>query len=271
MGVHITALWVFFYWMNIRKYLSLFPACQQSLDLLDGVDDAGNGHVMVQSHDEVCGVLGDVNIDVPVTSQQLRHTVGQVGAGDVVQNAVGHSLIELLEAAGEEREGGVGDDALCAALFQVGGNFQHTLAGSDNVVSDEDSLALDGIAQILVSDDGVAAIDHAGVIAALVEHTQVAAQHAGEVHVAAHSTLVGADHDELVLVEADLGVLLEQVLQDLIGGHRIVEAHQRHSVHQAGVMCIEGDDVLDAHGLQLLQGHGAVQALACFLILVGTP
>ena len=32
-------------------------------------------------HDEVCGVLGDVNIDVPVTSQQLRHTVGQVGAG----------------------------------------------------------------------------------------------------------------------------------------------------------------------------------------------
>ena len=74
---------------------------------------------MVQGHDEVCGVLGDVNIDVPVTGQQLRHTVGQVGAGDVVQNAVGHSLVELLEAAGEEREGGVGDDALCAALFQV--------------------------------------------------------------------------------------------------------------------------------------------------------
>ena len=168
----------FFYWMNIRNCLSLFPACQQSLDLLDGVDDAGNGHVMVQGHDEVCGVLGDVNIDVPVTGQQLRHTVGQVGAGDVVQNAVGHSLVELLEAAGEEREGGVGDDALCAALFQVGGNFQHALAGSDDVVSDEDGLALNGIAQILVSDDGVAAIDHAGVIAALVEHTQVAAQHA---------------------------------------------------------------------------------------------
>ena len=88
--------------MNIRNCLSLFPACQQSLDLLDGVDDAGNGHVMVQGHDEVRGVLGDVNIDVPVTGQQLRHTVGQVGAGDVVQNAVGHSLVELLEAAGEE-------------------------------------------------------------------------------------------------------------------------------------------------------------------------
>ena len=27
-------------------------------------------------------------------------------------------------------------------------------------------------------------------------------------------------------------------------------------------MCIKGDDVLHAHGLQLLQGHGAVQALA---------
>ena len=122
--------------MNIRKYLSLFPACQQSLDLLDGVDDAGNGHVMVQSNDEVRRILGDIDVHVPVAGQQVGHTVGQVGAHHVVQHPVGNGLIELCEAAGEQREGGVGDDALGAALLQVAGNLQHTLAGSDDVVGD---------------------------------------------------------------------------------------------------------------------------------------
>ena len=42
----------------------------------------------------------------------------------------------------------------------------------------------------------------------------------------------------------------------------VVEAHQGDSVHQAGVVGIKGDDVLHAHGLQLLQGNGAVQGLA---------
>ena len=113
-----------------------------------------------------------------------------------------------------------------------------------------------------MSHDRVAAVDHAGVVTALVEHAQVAAQHAGEVHVAVHGTLVGADHDELLLIKADLGVLLQQALEHLIGGHCIVEAEQRHSVLNAGIVGIKGDDVAHAHGLQLLQGHSAVQTLA---------
>ena len=112
-----------------------------------------------------------------------------------------------------------------------------------------------------MSHDGVAAVDHTGVVTALVEHAQVAAQHAGEVHVAVHGAFVRADHGELTLVEGDLRVLLQQAFQHLIGRHGVVEAHQRHSILHAGVMCVEGDDVLHTHGLQLLQGHGAVQAL----------
>ena len=217
---------------------------------------------MVQRHHEVGSILGNIDIDVPVAGQQLRQTVGQVGAHHVVQRTIRHSLVELCQTAGEQREGGVGDDAASTALFQVAGNFQHALAGSDDVVRDEDSLALHGIAQILVGHDGVAAVHDAGIVTALVEHAQVAAQHTGEVHVAAHCAFVGADHDELLLVEADLRVLLQQALEDLIGRHRVVEAEQGHGVLDAGVVCVKGDDVLYAHGLQLLQGHSAVQALA---------
>ena len=113
-----------------------------------------------------------------------------------------------------------------------------------------------------MGNDGVAAVHHAGVVAALVEHTQVAAQHAGEVHITVHSALVRADHGELLLVEGQGGVLLQQALEHLIGGHGVIEAHQGHCVLHAGVVCVKGDDVAHAHGLQLLQGHSAVQALA---------
>ena len=234
---------------------------QQGLDLLDGIDDGADTHFVVDGGHEVGAVLGAVHIEVPAALQQLGLAVGQVGAQDGGQNALLHSLVELLQAAGEQGEGGVGDDVLGAALLQLTGNFQHALAGSDDVVSDEDGLAFHAFTQVLVGNDGVAAIDHTGVVTALVEHTQVAAQDTGEVHVAVDGAFVGADDHEVVGMEAQLGHVGQQGLENLIGGHDVVEAHQGHGVHQAGIVGIKGDDVLHAHALELLEGHGAVQAL----------
>ena len=53
----------------------------------------------------------------------------------------------------------------------------------------------------------------------------------------------------------------QKSLQNLIGRHHIVKAHQRHSIHQPGVVSVKGDDVLNAHALQLLQCNGTVQTL----------
>ena len=113
-----------------------------------------------------------------------------------------------------------------------------------------------------MGNDGVAAIHHAGVVAALIEHAQIAAQHTGEVHVAVHGALIRADHGKLALIKGEVRVLLQQALQHLIGGHCVIKAHQRHSVLHAGVMSIKSDDVAHTHGLQLLQGHSAVQTFA---------
>ena len=110
--------------------------------------------------------------------------------------------------------------------------------------------------------DGVAAVDHAAVVAAFIEHAQVAAQHAGIIHVAVHGAFVGGNDHEVILVEADVRHMMQQALEHLVSRHDVVEAHRRHGVHDAGVMGVEGDDVLDADGPQLLQGERAVQALA---------
>ena len=55
--------------------------------------------------------------------------------------------------------------------------------------------------------------------------------------------------------------MMQQALEHLIGGHDVVEAHGGHGVHNAGVMGVKRDDVLDTDVAQLLQRKGAVQAL----------
>ena len=107
--------------------------------------------------------------------------------------------------------------------------------------------------------NGVAAVHHAGVIAALVEHAQIAAQHTGEVHVAVHGALVGRDDHEVILVEGNVRHMMQQALEHLIGGHNVIEAHQGHSVHYAGVMSIKSDDIVNTHTDKLLKSECAVQ------------
>ena len=120
-------------------------------------------------------------------------------------------------------------------------------------VGDEHVLAFHALAQILMGNDGVAAVHNAAVIAALVEHAQVHAQHTGVVHVAVDGALVGADDHEAVRGGLEVGDVLEHGLHHLVGGHHVVHAHQGHRVGHPGVVGVEGDDVGHAHALQLLQ------------------
>ena len=56
--------------------------------------------VVVQCHHKVGSVLGHVHVHIPVAGQQFRLAVGQVGAHNVGQDAVCHSLVELVQTAG---------------------------------------------------------------------------------------------------------------------------------------------------------------------------
>ena len=152
--------------MGISKDI-LLAVGQQNVDLLHRIADRRYGHIVVDSCDEVSGVLGAVNIKVPVALQQLRLTVGQIGSQDSSQGAILHSFVKFGKAAGKQREGCVADDVLCATLLQLAGNLQHGLTGSNDVIRNENSLAFHALTQILVGDDGVTAIDNAGVVTAL--------------------------------------------------------------------------------------------------------
>ena len=53
--------------------------------------------------------------------------------------------------------------------------------------------------------------------------------------------------------------MTEQGFQCLVRGHYIIEAHQRHSVHHTGVVCVKRNQVAHAYIPQGLQHESAVQ------------
>ena len=62
---------------------------------------------------------------------------------------------------------------------------------------------LDVVPQEFMGDDGVLAVYHGGVIAALVEHTHVDAQDVGKVNGAVHGAFIRADDHQVVLVHGE--------------------------------------------------------------------
>lgn len=63
---------------------------------------------MVDGGDEVGGVLGDIDIIVPLALQQFRLAVGQVRAQNGLDDAIVVGLVELVQTGGEQREGAAG-------------------------------------------------------------------------------------------------------------------------------------------------------------------
>ena len=65
----------------------------------------------------------------------------------------------------------------------------------------------------------------------------------------------------MILVDDEVGEILEHCLEHLIARHYVVEAHQRNRVAYSGVVRVNGNDVLNAHSLHLLECNSAVQGL----------
>ena len=51
----------------------------------------------------------------------------------------------------------------------------------------------------------------------------------------------------MLLVDLDVGIVGEQGLHELVGGHEIVKSDQGNGVLYTGIVGIKGDDVVHAH------------------------
>ena len=71
---------------------------QQQCDLLVRIDDGADGYIVVDGCDEVCNILGYVNLVEPGTSQKLRTAIGQIGAKHTVNIPILIRLVKLFKS-----------------------------------------------------------------------------------------------------------------------------------------------------------------------------
>ena len=131
------------------------------------------GIVVVQVVDDQRDVLAEIGDRIIRALEEFRTKVGKVRRQDLVDVARFVGLVEFLKAVREQAEGRRAEDTAGAAELQLLCHLQHGAAGRDHVVDDQDVLAVQFAAEVLMRDDRVHAVDDVGVIPALVEHADV--------------------------------------------------------------------------------------------------
>lgn len=107
--------------------------------------------------------------------------------------------------------------------------------------------------------NGVAAVDDAGVVPSLVEHTHIKTKHVGNVDRSRHTALVWADHHHVVVVDLQAFHMAQKSFDKLISRLYGLETVQRDGILHAGIVGVKRDDIVYAHIDHFLQGQGAVQ------------
>ena len=234
----------------------------ERVDLLDGIEDEADRLVVVESIDDVGNVLAHTYLNIPRLGSKLGIVIDEVGGEDLIDDTFLVSLIEALKTVGKESEGGKVEDSLCTALLDLLCNVKERVAGGDHIVNDDNVLARQILTEVFVRDDGVLAVYDTGVIAALVEHTDVKPRNRGEEHTSAHCALVGRDDDELFLIKGNIGDCLYECLYHLICRTVVVKTDKRNCILNAVVVCVKGDKVLYAVEFELAEHHSAVERFA---------
>ena len=100
------------------RLLPFFPVlCQSVLNPLIGIDEIADGDVVVERVDKIGNVFAQIAVHVPLPAQKIRRLINQICGQDPVDFPVLKSLIEPVQSAGEQAEGGADKNFSRAAIF----------------------------------------------------------------------------------------------------------------------------------------------------------
>ena len=105
----------------------LAVAGKELLDLLVRIHKLSDRNVVVKRGDVEGDKLGHIDRVEPLTRKELGAHVGEVGAKNSRDGAVGIGLVETTEAVGEDGVGSVAIYVSRVALFECVGNVKHRL------------------------------------------------------------------------------------------------------------------------------------------------
>ena len=233
--------------------------CHRRLDPLHRIEQIADGSIVIQGVDDIGDVFAHIAVDVPLAAEKLRCLVDQIGGQDTMDQAVLICLVKSVKTGGEEAEGGEDKDLIGFALLEGACHFQNTLAGGDHIIYDDHILAFYAGTEEFMGHNGVAAVDDAGVVPSLVEHTHIQAKHVGNVDRSRHTAFIGADYHHVVVVDLQAFHMAQKSFDKLISRLYGLETVQRDGILHAGIVGVKRDDIVYAHIDHFLQGQGAVQ------------
>ena len=146
------------------------------VDTLGLIKQSADGLVVVQGVDNQCNVFAHIDFNVPFSFKKLGHTVNEVGGEDLGEKTLFVCFVQSFKAVAEQTEGSEYEDAASALFFELSGNVDDGFTGGDHIVDNDHVFTVDVSAKVFVRFDGVFAVDDDGIVAALIEHTEVKAQ-----------------------------------------------------------------------------------------------
>ena len=113
-----------------------------------------------------------------------------------------------------------------------------------------------------MGDYRVSAVNNNRVVASLVEHTEVNAEDGRIIDAATHAALIGGNYHQMIVVNFEIGNILDERLYHLVSRLNVFKAVVRDSVLNSCVVRVKGDEVVHSESAQLLKSHGAVKGFS---------
>ncbi len=113
---------------------------------------------MVQIVDDGGKVLAHVGRRKPRTALDFRLYIIEVGDDDLVNPSLLIRIVESIRAVGKESECTADENTFRVKLLELARSIEHTAAGGDHVVDDDDVPSLDVASKKFMCDDGVLSV-----------------------------------------------------------------------------------------------------------------
>ena len=84
---------------------------------------------MIESVDQISHVLTHIDFRIPVTGEQLRIAIDQVGRENLIEQAFFICLIKMFQTVREQAEGTEAKNPLGASFFELLGHVEEGFAG----------------------------------------------------------------------------------------------------------------------------------------------
>ena len=110
-----------------------------------------------------------------------------------------------------------------------------------------------------MGNDGIFSINDDGIVASLIEHTRVHAEHIAEIDGAVQRSFIRADDRDMILIDDQIILHIQKGTDELIGRGEVIKAMQRRRILHSGIVGIEGDEIIHAHISQFCEHIGTVQ------------